>query len=270
MREPVKWPVVVVELGADGGGRVSVAGEHTALPAGSVEQSMQTVVERAASLARHLGGPVRLRAIDPTGAWEHVVDGDGVVHTPPAQRKRAAKAPQVPASARLTRGPSIAVTVPNGEHDDPSAPVVQPPRAGHPRPASDDVVAVMEDERTVIVQAPPRAAALLTVVSTEQSVELQRAAVVVGRRPRHAVGAAPAGSIYLDDPTRQVSRRHVQLMVIDAELEVVDLGSSNGTWIIDAGGIEHALTESEPSAIVSLPAHLRLGDLEVSVDLPRD
>ena len=50
-----------------------------------------------------------------------------------------------------------------------------------------------------------------------------------------------AAAITLDDPTRQLSRCHVLLRVDRWQIEVIDLGSRNGTAICDEDGHWHSL-----------------------------
>ncbi|MCD6506939.1 FHA domain-containing protein [Candidatus Poribacteria bacterium] len=47
----------------------------------------------------------------------------------------------------------------------------------------------------------------------------------------HVVGSSPQAHIQLADPNRYISRRHAKLIVRGGELFIVDLGSTNGTFV---------------------------------------
>lgn len=55
--------------------------------------------------------------------------------------------------------------------------------------------------------------------------------IVVGREPEvdHDVASGLARPLILDEPAQRVSRRHARITVIDWDVFVVDLGSTNGT-----------------------------------------
>ena len=66
---------------------------------------------------------------------------------------------------------------------------------------------------------------------------------ILGRAPDldRRVISGDAAAITLDDPTRQLSRCHVLLRVDRWQIEVIDLGSRNGTAIRDEDGSWHSL-----------------------------
>ena len=72
---------------------------------------------------------------------------------------------------------------------------------------------------------------------------------------RHVLGRAPDSDIVLDDP--YISLHHVAIEVGETDAVVIDLRSTNGTYV-DGHRLEHPLQ-------VSPPANLRLGDTWISL-----
>jgi two-component system, NtrC family, response regulator HydG len=89
------------------------------------------------------------------------------------------------------------------------------------------------DELTTLLSArfdPTPASSDRFVLTVVDGAEKDRAFVVEGSAPgRVLVGSGPACEIRLGD--REVSRRHAALDVVGARLRIVDLGSSNGTYV---------------------------------------
>lgn len=88
---------------------------------------------------------------------------------------------------------------------------------------------------------------------------------VVGRRP--SAGASGATEITVNDLERTLSKNHLQLTLDDdGIITVMDLGSTNGTEIVDASGLATSLAAHEPialerGAVVVLGGHrLTFGD----------
>lgn len=74
---------------------------------------------------------------------------------------------------------------------------------------------------------------------------------VLGRNPASPAGSPPCAVHAIDDPEMSVSKTHLWLAVIDGELMIEDLGSSNGTVVVDASG---ARREALPGTRVAVPA----------------
>ena len=73
------------------------------------------------------------------------------------------------------------------------------------------------------------------------------------------IGRGADCDIHLQDDT--VSRRHARLELLPgARLQLTDLGSSNGTWLLRAGEWQRLVEEE-----VSAEAQIRLGEHEVSL-----
>lgn len=85
---------------------------------------------------------------------------------------------------------------------------------------------------------------------------------VIGRRPtaRGDQHGLQPGLVTVPDGDREVSSSHLELRVHDWSLDVVDLRSTNGTWIQPPGGEERRMRPEEPE-VVSIGTRLRLGDV---------
>lgn len=82
---------------------------------------------------------------------------------------------------------------------------------------------------------------------------------VVGRRPSADEGATP---VVIADPTRTLSKSHARLRYDGERWWVIDLGSTNGLWLLHANGGEE---EVQPYEEVEATPRLRLGTLEVEL-----
>ena len=88
---------------------------------------------------------------------------------------------------------------------------------------------------------------------------LGRAPVAPPDRPGARVLAVP-------DPEKSISKTHAMLELDLGELRVHDLNSTNGVWVVPAGG---EAIEVEPGEPVVIPpgAELELGDVVIAVEL---
>jgi hypothetical protein len=158
------------------------------------EELAAMVREHAAEAGYSFVGPVRV-SFERT---EHV--GTGVFRlrssvTPQSQSAHAQSAqPQSVAAPVATARPPASVTQPSG----------QPP----PRPSP--------------VGAFPRRPRLITGVGHEESAYVLSQSVTV-------IGRAPESDLRIDDPS--VSRRHAELRYRSGQVELVDLGSTNGVTV---------------------------------------
>ena len=91
----------------------------------------------------------------------------------------------------------------------------------------------------------------------------QKSWEVVVARALLTIGRSPASDIFLDDPA--VSRRHAYVERRGDDFFVVDLRSTNGTWIGHERVTEHALW---PGDVIRIgKAHLAFRHAPVSQDL---
>lgn len=86
--------------------------------------------------------------------------------------------------------------------------------------------------------------------------------LVIGREPGSA-GGGPAGSpkpIRVQDETGQLSRRHVEIRLVEWTVQLVDLGSANGTFVTDpsSGNRETRLLPHRAHVLVP-GSHVRIG-----------
>ncbi|MBN9612315.1 MAG: FHA domain-containing protein, partial [Actinobacteria bacterium] len=86
---------------------------------------------------------------------------------------------------------------------------------------------------------------------------------VLGRRPKADGASDDAQLVALSDPSRVLSRSHALVEIDKDELWVTDLGSTNGTDVLDSQG---AITECAPRSprLITADQRLSLGGREVS------
>ncbi|PKZ63644.1 forkhead-associated protein [Gordonia terrae] len=86
--------------------------------------------------------------------------------------------------------------------------------------------------------------------------------LVIGREPGSA-GGGPAGSpkpIRVQDETGQLSRRHVEIRLVEWTVQLVDLGSANGTFVADPSNGNRETRLLPHRAHVLVPgSHVRIG-----------
>jgi len=73
------YPVIMVDVRADGSAHVNVAGRHVDYPAGDVTETRTAVIAYAADLARSLNRPVRMTTSGPDSIWKLAVHPNGTV-----------------------------------------------------------------------------------------------------------------------------------------------------------------------------------------------
>ena len=87
------------------------------------------------------------------------------------------------------------------------------------------------------------------------------------RNPVAADGEVVAETVRVMDLTRSVSKTHARLSWDGARLEVVDLGSTNGTSILAADGSRLLCSPGQPVQAVAGDT-LFLGERSYVLDLP--
>ncbi|MGE9347831.1 FHA domain-containing protein, partial [Isoptericola variabilis] len=73
---------------------------------------------------------------------------------------------------------------------------------------------------------------------------------LVGRQPQQD-GGAPATLLRVEDPTRSVSKTHLELVPTAQGLQVMDLGSTNGSAVIAPGGAVQELVVGRPVTVAA-------------------
>ncbi|MFC7877928.1 RDD family protein [Isoptericola sp. NPDC057391] len=76
------------------------------------------------------------------------------------------------------------------------------------------------------------------------------ARTLVGRQPQQD-GGAPATLVRVEDPTRSVSKTHLELLPSAGGLQVTDLGSTNGSAVIAPGGQVQELVAGRPVTVAA-------------------
>lgn len=259
MTDVPSYPVVDVDLRADGSAHVNIAGDHTDLPPGDLPATRAAVIAIAQQVAAALGRPVRMRAADPQGIWHNAVHPDGTVTEAgpqPAGRVRAAsttrRAPRTGAIPRARRGV-----------DEDSEPTADPqPRYRRTAPLSspdpaEAAPAEPSEEPTRLSR--PRMAVLHVQFSTGQGADIHQP-LLVGRGPAAEPGTT---ALALSDASRTVSKTHLRLDPSPSGATVTDLGSANGVLITRAG-IERDLAPGVPFELRDGDA-LELGDVTATV-----
>jgi len=97
-------------------------------------------------------------------------------------------------------------------------------------------------DRTMLVERRPRAVRWRLEGDDGVSVDID-VSVVLGRDPHAVDGHVNVAAVALQDPS--VSASHALAEVRDARLVVLDLGSTNGTVVLDASGNERACPPGE-------------------------
>ncbi|WP_062290575.1 FHA domain-containing protein [Demequina phytophila] len=169
--------------------------------------------------------------------------------------------PQAPAPAPAVEPAAEPDTVPPGYH----AAIIPPPPPPAPT-AQEEVPAASSpdvdhdhDDRTQVSTRQREAWELLT--SEGGLHRFDASAVLLGRQG----GLPPVdGTRRLDlaDSTRTVSKAHARLVLQSGTWWVEDLGSTNGTYLVDPDGREAQVPEGVPTPVAG---RLILGDIEVEI-----
>lgn len=241
------YPVIYVNVAADGSGHLNVAGQHHDYPVGSPECTRRGVTAFATELAGELRRPVRLRITDPQGQWLVAVHPNGSVTDLEAAAKKPRRARKqsvaVPPSPRPTpTAPQSAATFPAPVPPAyrvptrPSAPVApvqpasaEPARADEPAPLEAELERTRFSPRR-ITTAPREPVATLT-FSTGDIAQIPRGGALIGRRPTADPGESVELIVAVDDQPKSVSRTHLRVEWHDNGLWATDRASSNGTRI---------------------------------------
>ena len=248
------YPVIMVDVRADGSAHVNVAGRHVDYPAGDIAETRTAVISYAADLARSMNRPVRMTTSGPDSIWKLAVHPNGTVtdlaaeNAKPKRRRRTALAQ-----------PSAAATDPSSTIDRTPAPSLSTPA---PVVERSDV-----GEAAPLEQGPSGAAdPIATLTSSTGLVARIRAATLLGRRPT-ARGAEKADELLtVGDGTRTISKTHARVEWRDGELWITDHHSANGTIVDRPGQNPVNLTADQPYQLIAGDV-LRLGDVTFTVNM---
>ncbi|MBX3196390.1 MAG: FHA domain-containing protein [Microbacteriaceae bacterium] len=198
------YPVIHVNLAADGSAHVNVAGDHRDYPPGDPDTTRDQIIQYAVEVATRLGRGVRMTTVDPDGQWKLAVFPSGEVEplepAPTRGRGRSIPTVRVPVEEAAITLPRPVVT--------PPAPPARPRRAAARQP-----VAVLRFSTGDVARITDRA--------------------ILGREPETAAGGAVDGwqQVEVIDTTKTMSRAHAELLWNQDRLLLRDLGSGNGTTV---------------------------------------
>lgn len=180
-----------------------------------------------------------------------------------SQRQSSNKKPPKPAGSERARGASSGKPA-SRPGSGPAAAGSQPPAAGsqppHPKPDAAPASAAMQDVPTPQTPPMPAPVILLTIVKSPDA-RLVGQKVEISSFP-HTIGREGA-NLNINDP--RMSRKHVSLTMQDGRFFITDLGSSNGTFIINT---EQQL-EARAQYPLAVRLNLRMGGTHITIELPK-
>lgn len=248
------YPVIMVDVRADGSAHVNVAGRHVDYPAGDIAETRTAVIAYAADLARSMNRPVRMTTSGPDGIWKLAVRPNGTVTDLAAENAKPKRRPRT-----VLEQPSTAAAGTTATIDRTPAP---PPLA--PAPVVERSVV---GEATQLEQRPSGAAVPIATLTFSTGVVARiRSATLLGRRPTAQGGESTDELLAVDDGSRTISKTHARLEWRDDGLWITDRQSANGT-IVDRPGQNPAdLTAGQPYQLI-VGDVVRLGDVTFTVSL---
>ena len=147
--------------------------------------------------------------------------------------------------------------------DTPSAPITQSLDSAavtggfRKAPQLDDEV-----DQTVISTRAARTTAWSLVVNGEVAHTITATEVLLGRKPQAHPGYSAAEPLAIEDTTKTVSKTHARLILRGESWMIVDLGSTNGVIVVDAGQEQ----KIAPGAEIEIVADFFLGDLKIRLE----
>jgi pSer/pThr/pTyr-binding forkhead associated (FHA) protein len=209
------YPVIHVDVRADGSAHVNVAGQHVDYPAAPIADTRTAITQYAVDIAISLGRPVRMNTTEPAGTFTVAAHPDGTVSD------LAAPEPITRRGRRSQRTP------------DPSTPEAPVETA---RDSADNT-----GESTVRRAPSPT----VTLTLDNGQIIAIRGSALVGRYPDPGNDAIDH-LIAIDDPERTLSKTHFRLHWQDSTLWITDCNSGNGTTVLQQPGFSTHLTPGVP------------------------
>lgn len=252
------YPVIYVDVRADGSAHVNVAGRHIDYPAGPLADTRAAVTRYAVEMALTLGRPVRINTTDPAGTFRMAAHPDGTLtDLAAAERKPKRRRRPQPDQAQqpaLSTG-ATAVVLPLVEPA-PPAPVVAAIPADVPH-----------DELEATRLAPRRAAARAAVLtfSSGEAVSVSGSALI-GRRPTPLEDEAIDELVKIDDASRTVSKTHFRVEWHANRFWIADRDAANGVILQRKGANDATLTPWQPHEL-HYGDVLLIGDVTVTVTI---
>lgn len=104
--------------------------------------------------------------------------------------------------------------------------------------------------RTASIEEPTQGSStsVLTLRFDDSRVERIDSPLLIGRKPAMPTGVDHSGFrvVWIEDPQSNLSRKHVLIEPVDGGAQVTDLGSMNGTALIDTVGNQFTLRANTP------------------------
>lgn len=266
-----RYPVIIVDVAADGSAHVNVAGRHIDYPSGPIADTRAAIIRYGVELAQTMARPVRMSITDPQGAWNLAVYPDGTVADlapatakPTRRRKKPVEhkaATTITSAIEGRREPEATpapatVTAPTASTTQVETPVTP---VG-PGPGDRGGV-----ESTLLDQQTPGLPVALLMFSTGETVALSGSAII-GRRPAFDDGETSDQLVSVNDESRTISKTHFRIESNDGTIWIIDQQSGNGTSVQRAGNRLVRLVPWEPYAIRDGDV-VHIGDLTFTVSL---
>jgi len=278
------YPVIYVNVSADGSGHLNVAGQHHDYPVGSPEYTRRAVTAFATDLAGELRRAVRMQITDSQGQWLVAVHPNGTVtdleaaaEKPRRARKQSVAVPPTPGLSAAPHDQALrpmpsppTYRVPT-RHASPVAPLQSPPAA--PAPVVEAVPLDDELEETRFSKrnptAPAREPVATLTFNTGDVAQIPPGGALIGRRPTTGPGEDVELTVAVDDQPKSVSRTHLRVEWHDNGLWATDQASSNGTRIERAHEVPRDLVPWQPFQLHHGDV-AELGDVRVTVAIQED
>lgn len=287
------YPVIYVNVAADGSGHLNVAGQHHDYPVGSPEYTRRGVTAFATELAGELRRPVRMQITDSQGQWLVAVHPNGAVTdleapavTPRRARKQSVAVPPTPLpspeapreptahpmpSPPIYRVPTRLASPVTPAQPPPREPVARMSAVTEPEPVhaglDDELEETRFSKRKII--APPREPVATLTFSTGDIAQIPPGGALIGRRPTADPGENVELTVAVDDEPKSVSRTHLRVEWNDDGLWATDRASSNGTRVERAQEVPHDLIPWQPFQLHDGDV-AELGDVRVTVAIRED
>ncbi|MEV8241982.1 FHA domain-containing protein [Microbacterium testaceum] len=264
------YPVVFVDVAADGSAHVNVAGRHEHFDPNDPATTRQAVTAYAAAIAAELRRPVRMKITDPDGQWLVAVHPTGTV----TELADAPEKPKRPRRQKVTVPTAAAPTIarapsPAPASADVTAPVDAPAHRTAASPAEVSPEVAWELDHTRVARRGELATVLVpTAVLSFSTGDVARVtgAALIGRRPSPSDGEDVDLTVTVDDQSRELSRTHLRVEWHDGGLWATDRDSANGTTVERPGRPPLDLTPWQPLQLRHGDT-LVLGDVHLTVSL---
>ena len=242
------YPVIMVDVRADGSAHLNVAGRHVDYPAGDVIETRTAVIAYAAGLARSMNRPVRMTTSGPDGTWKLAVHPNRTVTDLAAEGAKPKRRRRTVLTQPSTDAPGTTTTI---ELRPAPAPAVEQPGFA---------------EATPLAERPAVTLPTATLTFSTGAVARIRGATLLGRRPSAETDESTDELLAIDDDSRTISKTHARLEWQDGRLWITDRQSANGTIVDRAGQNPVELTAGQSYRLIAGDV-VRLGEVTFTVSM---